>query len=631
MTADRSTLLSDIADEANALLGSTPLHRGDVRWLTGQLVHVLISPVEPSRDDMAVSLTLAATDDRPVGLEGLALDITDADGGTRRAMLDDDGHALLLLTTDSYRLAVEAPVEATRAAPSTIELSDPVPLPARAAVGDGRRPRYRPAARRPAISPAAALWALPAAVVLLFATALVVVPKTPAGAVEILNGRTCDKAARERANDGRRHVEVVATWGDDEQDRFKEVLQRFHDKTDIRVTLANDNPDTDKRPPADRDLLKTLNSRKKGGCRTGVALLPQTGLLKELAVRNRLWPIEDVAGRQVNDNYSQAWRDLGSVRHPDPGTDTLYGVWFKASDKSLIWYNATAFDRAGIAEVPADWEGLKQAARKLKAADVTPFSVAGAKDDAWTLTDWFENVYLRTAGRTKYEQLAAGTIPWTDQGVEIALGKLAEIFGEPERLAGSPEESLRTSFPDSVRKVFANPKDPEAAMVFEGDFVATEVAKTPSELDVDAKSFPFPSIVSATAPTLVGGVETGEATGGDVAVLLRNDRDPKDPEAEELLRYLATPAAAEPWIRAGGFLSPNRNAGGYPNPASQKAAENLANAESLSFDLSDQLPPAFGGTPGKGMWLILQDFLRKPADVEGTARRLQAAYKAAPK
>jgi len=643
MTSDGSTLRhqSDIADEANALLGGAPLHRGDVRWLTGRLVHVLISPVEPSSDEMAVSLTLATTDSQPGGLGGLAIHVTDADGEAQSATLDDDGHALLLLTTDSYRLAVEAPFVAKPAVTSTIDMSDPVPVPVRVVVGAGRRAPHRPARRRPGRSAAAALWALPAAVVVLFATALVVVPKTPAGAepVAIVNGRTCTKAARERANDGR-HVEVVATWGNDEQERFKEVLEQFHETTKIRVTLANDNPDTDKRPAADRDLLETLDSRKKGGCRTGVALLPQTGLLKKLALENRLWPIENVAGREVNDNYSQAWRDLGSVRHRGSAGDTLYGVWFKASNKSLIWYNAAAFDRAGIAE-PADWEGLKKAAGKLRAAGIPPFSVAGDKDNAWTLTDWFENVYLRTAGPKMYEELAAGTIRWTDPSVVFALGKLAEVFGPPGWLAGGAEGSLRTSFSGSVAKVFAKPQRPGAAMVFEGDFVATEVAKTRSKLGVDARSFPFPTIPpaspmgeSSAAPTLVGaGAATaaGEATGGDVAVLLRDDRNPADPEAEELLRYLAKPWASERWIQAGGFLSPNKNATGYPNPAAQTAAANLANAESLSFDLSDRLPPAFGGTPGEGMWRVLQDFLRNPKKIDETAQQLQAEYAAATK
>lgn len=41
--------------------------------------------------------------------------------------------------------------------------------------------------------------------------------------------------------------------------------------------------------------------------------------------------------------------------------------------------------------------------------------------------------------------------------------------------------------------------------------------------------------------------------------------------------------------------------------------------------MSDQTPPAFGGTPGKGEWKILQDFLRDPSDPKATAAKLEAA------
>ena len=44
-----------------------------------------------------------------------------------------------------------------------------------------------------------------------------------------------------------------------------------------------------------------------------------------------------------------------------------------------------------------------------------PYSVAGA--DGWTLTDLFENIYLRTAGPEKYDQLAKHEIKWTDPTV----------------------------------------------------------------------------------------------------------------------------------------------------------------------------------------------------------------------
>jgi alpha-glucoside transport system substrate-binding protein len=41
--------------------------------------------------------------------------------------------------------------------------------------------------------------------------------------------------------------------------------------------------------------------------------------------------------------------------------------------------------------------------------------------------------------------------------------------------------------------------------------------------------------------------------------------------------------------------------------------------------MSDLAPAAFGGTPGQGEWKILQDFLAKPSNVDGTASKLEAS------
>ena len=44
---------------------------------------------------------------------------------------------------------------------------------------------------------------------------------------------------------------------------------------------------------------------------------------------------------------------------------------------------------------------------------MTPYSIGAA--DGWTLTDLFENIYLRTAGAEKYDQLTKHEILWTDR------------------------------------------------------------------------------------------------------------------------------------------------------------------------------------------------------------------------
>jgi alpha-glucoside transport system substrate-binding protein len=91
------------------------------------------------------------------------------------------------------------------------------------------------------------------------------------------------------------------------------------------------------------------------------------------------------------------------------------------------------------------------------------------------------------------------------------------------------------------------------------------------------------------------------------------------------MKFIATPEAGTIWAELGGFSSPNKNVdpGVYPDDITRRAATGLANAEVVRFDMSDLEPPAFGGTPGKGEWKLLQDFLRDSTDIPGIQQQLQ--------
>ena len=110
--------------------------------------------------------------------------------------------------------------------------------------------------------------------------------------------------------------------------------------------------------------------------------------------------------------------------------------------------------------------------------------------------------------------------------------------------------------------------------------------------------------------------------GGDSMVMFR-----RTPASEALMEYLASPEAAEIWARRGGFSTANRNVpdSAYPDEITRRTATAIADADTFRFDMSDQQPAAFGGTPGQGEWKILQDFLADPSDVDGTAGKLEAA------
>ncbi len=214
-------------------------------------------------------------------------------------------------------------------------------------------------------------------------------------------------------------------------------------------------------------------------------MIPQVGAIQQAVAKKWAKAVGEEAKAQLTKNYAKVWQDLGAV------DGTQYGVYFKAANKSLIWYNAAAFDNAGASE-PKTWKDFITTAETISASGVTPVSVAGA--DGWTLTDWFENVYLSQAGPEKYDQLAKHEIPWTDPSVKDALTTLAELFGKPELIAGGADGALQTEFPASVTQTFTGGDQPKGAMVFEGDFVSINIAQTEAKIGTDAKVFPFPAV-----------------------------------------------------------------------------------------------------------------------------------------
>ncbi|MEU7036639.1 ABC transporter substrate-binding protein [Streptomyces sp. NPDC046237] len=395
-------------------------------------------------------------------------------------------------------------------------------------------------------------------------------------------------------------IEVAAVWTGPEQENFTKVLKEFEKRTGATVTFV----------PAQDPIVNFLGTKIAGGSPPDVAMLPQVGAIQQAAAQKWLKPVGPDAKEQLAKNYSQGWQDLGAV------DGTQYGVYFKAANKSLIWYNNAAFENAGATE-PKTWKEFLTTAETISASGVTPVSVGGA--DGWTLTDWFENIYLSQAGPAKYDQLAKHEIKWTDASVTQALTTLGELFGKPELIAGGAAGALQTEFPTSVTQTFTGGDQPKAAMVFEGDFSAINIAQTSAKIGTDAKVFPFPAVGSAS-PVV---------TGGDAAVALKDTKG-----AQALLTFLASPDAAAIWAGAGGYLSPNKNLdlAAYPNDVQREIAKALLESgDDFRFDMSDQMPQSFGGTPGKGEWKALQDFLKNPKDVAGTQARLEAdaakAYK----
>jgi alpha-glucoside transport system substrate-binding protein len=400
--------------------------------------------------------------------------------------------------------------------------------------------------------------------------------------------------AQESATNIGGSVEVAAVWSAAEQKSFQAVLDEFEQRTGTKVTFTS---------TGDK-IATVLRTRITGGEPPEVAVLPQPGLLADLAEQKALQPIEEIVGDQVDASWAADWRKLGSH------DGTLYGVFFKGANKSTVWYNVPAFEEAQV-EPPQTWEELVEAAGTLRDSGIPPLAIGGGA--GWVLTDWFENIYLRSAGPESYDMLTRHEMPWTDDSVKDALSTFGELLSGDGFVYKSPTD---LTFEESVDAVLAD--EPKAAMVFEGDFVpgATDIAKG-AESGTGYDFFEFPSM-GGSKPAVVGG--------GDVVVMLKDT-----PQARALVEFLATSDAAEIWAKLGGFSSPNKDVdpSAYPTEIAGRTATSLAEAQTFRFDLSDLVPTELGGDVPGSMWGILQDFAENPSDVDGTAAKLEAAAKKA--
>jgi alpha-glucoside transport system substrate-binding protein len=388
-------------------------------------------------------------------------------------------------------------------------------------------------------------------------------------------------------------------WTANEAAAFGKVIAAFN-KTYPKVHVNY--------KPVGNNLPTILATAIAGGHPPDMADIAQPGTLKQYALQGKLKPIT-YANSILAQNFAPAFRALGQVNGKQ------YAIPFKAANKSLYWYNVPAFKNAGVTP-PKTWAQLIKAAGTLKASGTPAYSLCGAS--GWTLTDLFENIYLRTFGAVKYEALSAHKIKWTDPSVTKALQEMGTIIGDSSNLAGGTSGSAQTNFPDCVNNAFASPS--KGAIVFEADFVGGAILSgTKAKPNTDFNAAVFPTITPGPNATAV-------EIGGDLLVTFRDT-----PAIEAFVKFLATAPAAQAWAKLGGFGTGNQHvpASIYPDAITRATEAPLGTAKSVVFDMSDEQPPSFGATTGQGEWGLFQKFLQNPKDVKGIQGQLESAAAAA--
>jgi alpha-glucoside transport system substrate-binding protein len=376
---------------------------------------------------------------------------------------------------------------------------------------------------------------------------------------------------------GSKRVTVLGTFVGEQQAQLEEALVPFEKETGIDVIYEG------------TDAFTTLLPvRIDSGDAPDIAMFPQPGLMRSLAEEGAIVPVTEILSReQLQSYYPDSWIDLSTVNNQ------IYGIWYRAAVKSLVWYNPKEFAKKGYS-IPNTWAEMIALSDQIVAEGGTPWCLGleGGNSSGWPGTDWIEDILLHAAGPDFYAKWVQHEVPFNAPQVQEAFQYFGEIAKNPNYVYGGKTGALSIAWGDSIAGIFTAP--PECYMQKQANFISGFFPEG-VVLGEDVDFFPTPIIEPKYGKALL--------VAGDIFSML-NDT----PEARQLMAYIATPTPHEIWAAKGNFLSANKqvNLNVYPDEISRKEAELLTKAEIVQFDASDSMPGAVGtGT----FWSGMMDFV----------------------
>jgi alpha-glucoside transport system substrate-binding protein len=368
-------------------------------------------------------------------------------------------------------------------------------------------------------------------------------------------------------------ITVTSLWGGSEQESFQKVLDAFKTKTGITATYQAQRT----------DYSTVLQSKITSGSPPDVAIMPGLGFLRQFARSKGIKSIEELGidPASLEANYPPGILDTGKV------DGKLYGIMVKFNSKSTFWYRPDTLKTAG-ATAPKSWDDLKALITTLQGKGTATPLALGAKD-SWTLTDWFEEVYLRQNGDAAYKKLFSADGDWTDATVKKALDSMKEVITD-KNVPGGITGALGVAFTDGIAQAFG--ATPKAALYYEGGFVGgIATGQTNKDLKIGD------TIDWFNFPTFGGAGDTAAEIGGDEIAALTTK-----PGVKEFITFMTTADSGSVWAKTGAIISPVKAVGAdnYPNDLAKKEAAQVAGASAVVYDGSDTLP---AGAPDMGAML----------------------------
>lgn len=385
---------------------------------------------------------------------------------------------------------------------------------------------------------------------------------------------------------------IFGPWRGEDQALAESVLAYFAAATGAKVNYSSS-----------ENYEQQIVIDTQAGSPPDIAILPQPGLIADLAAKGLLTPLGDDTTKWLTDNYAagDSWARLGTYKGKD-GKDALYAFPYKADLKSLVWYSPENFQDAGY-EVPKTMEELKALTEKIVADGGTPWCIGLGSGGAtgWPATDWVEDMMLRTASPETYDKWVTNTIPFTDPAVVNAIDEFGWFARNDKFVDGGAAAVAVTDFRDSPKGIFTSP--PKCYMHKQASFIPSFFPEG-VELGKDADFFYFPAYAGKDLGRPVLGA-------GTLAMITRDG-----PAARAFIDFLKTPIAHEVWMAQSGFLTPFKgvNPDAYANDVLKKQGRILLDATTFRFDGSDLMPGKIGAG---SFWTGMVDYAggKSAADV----------------
>jgi alpha-glucoside transport system substrate-binding protein len=401
--------------------------------------------------------------------------------------------------------------------------------------------------------------------------------------------------------------QTLTIWGPwregGDQEMFQSVLAYFEDATGIKVTYGSS-----------ENYEQQAQIDAAAGSSANVTILPQPGLLADMASKGYLVPLgEDVAKKVEADNAAgSSFVSLGTYKDAS-GADQFYAIPYKSDLKSLVWYSPDNFADAGY-EVPATFEDLQALTEKMVADGNTPWCIGLGSGGAtgWPATDWVEDIMLRINTPEDYDAWVDNSLKFNDPKVVAAIDTFGWFAKNDKFVDGGTAAVGTTDFRESPLGLFSVP--PKCFMHHQASFIPSFFPEG-TELGTDADFFYFPAM--ASKPEL-GNPVLGAGT---LATITKDS-----PTAHAFIDFLQNPISNEIWMAQSGFLSTLKaaNIETYANETLKGEGQILLNATTFRFDGSDLMPGAIGAG---SFWTGMVDFVGG-ASAQETGDKIQASWDA---